>query len=895
MDNNNPSPYRVLLTAVLLTVEHYLCNFSRQSTIDSTNSVHDEADIYSHHLISHMYIDVTDDAKFLDTMIFILGYQCTVLILKLLLSISGTCSILQYLPDNNRFDNRLYSNTSVCTPSNLNNNNTVQNIEYDSLVVNLSDHNLTPAQSKLLSRGLKFCPNPGEPDVSLSQTDLDAFHLRIKRFLHFFRPKRRNDLSESIDTTQLTPAPDTFNSDQPFQHQKFKNPSDWMPPPVAPLEFFISKNNLDLAECIPHKPGRNNITKPETLAIKELAQNKHIIIKPADKGGSVVILNRNYYLEEGFRQLSDANFYSEQQNDLSHQFHNEIIQILDDMLEHKQIDRSCHKYLTDRKIRTAQFYMLPKIHKNRTRPPGRPIVSGNGCPTERISKFVDFFLQPGVKLIRSYIRDTSDFLLMLRSLNNVPEGCILVTLDVSSLYTNIPNVEGCLAVEELLNSTRSNTSKPSNEYLLKLLKKVLHCNNFDFNGRHFLQVGGTAMGTKVAPAYANTFMGWFEESHVYTYHQQPLLWKRFIDDIFMVWHHNNDELNSFIEYLNSRMPSIKFEAESSTESVHFLDVTVKIANTGAISTTLYTKPTDAHNYINYYSCHPRSCRRGIPYGQFLRLRRICSNEEDFVSESRILALHFRRADYPKELIQSSFERAFLQDRNQLLIPKPDQTSANKDNLYLITTHHPTFREVNNIVSRNLDLLDRSSSTRPIIQANIIRGFRRCPNLRDHLVRARIMPLADPPALPQAPSNRNRCRRAYCNYCSKLDRTGTIISSITNRRYTTRTNISCNCTNLIYALRCSACGKIYVGQTKRRIMDRLMEHLRNIRQRCDTHIVGRHYNSQGHDGTMNVIVHILEFIPSHPDSATAATLRDQAERKWIFRLRSLVPMGLNLFD
>ena len=61
---------------------------------------------------------------------------------------------------------------------------------------------------------------------------------------------------------------------------------------------------------------------------------------------------------------------------------------------------------------------------------------------------------------------------------------------------------------------------------------VLTCNNFTFLGKHYLQVGGTAMGTKVAPSYAINFMNSFEKEHVYTYHQQPLVWKRFIDDIF---------------------------------------------------------------------------------------------------------------------------------------------------------------------------------------------------------------------------------------------------------------------------------------------------------------------------------------------------------------------------
>ena len=79
------------------------------------------------------------------------------------------------------------------------------------------------------------------------------------------------------------------------------------------------------------------------------------------------------------------------------------------------------------------------------------------------------------------------------------------------------------------------------------------------------------------------------------------------------------------------------------------------------------------------------------------------------------------------------------------------------------------------------------------------------------------------------------------------------------------------------------------------MDRLKEHFRNIRQKCDTHIVGRHYNAQGHSGLWDLTVHILDFISAHPDSQTASTLREIAEGKWIYRLISQVPTGLNLFD
>ena len=117
--------------------------------------------------------------------------------------------------------------------------------------------------------------------------------------------------------------------------------------------------------------------------------------------------------------------------------------------------------------------MLPKIHKKMENPPGRPIVSGNGCPTEKISQLVDFFLQPHVKLLPSYIKDTTHFLLKLNQLGNLPPNTILAPLDVASLYTNIPNTEGLEAARLALHRMRSRMCHPSNESLTELLKMVL--------------------------------------------------------------------------------------------------------------------------------------------------------------------------------------------------------------------------------------------------------------------------------------------------------------------------------------------------------------------------------------------------------------------------------------
>jgi hypothetical protein len=123
---------------------------------------------------------------------------------------------------------------------------------------------------------------------------------------------------------------------------------------------------------------------------------------------------------------------------------------------------------------------------------------------------------------------------------------------------------------------------------------VLTMNNFEFNGEHHLQIGGTAMGTKAAPNYAVTTVNHFEQTHKYTYRLLPILWIRYIDDIFSTWQHGEHELNMFIDHVNSCHPTLKFTYKCSTNSVNILDTTVILDNQNHIYTNIYSKVTDTH-------------------------------------------------------------------------------------------------------------------------------------------------------------------------------------------------------------------------------------------------------------------------------------------------------------
>ena len=215
------------------------------------------------------------------------------------------------------------------------------------------------------------------------------------------------------------------------------------------------------------------------------------------------------------------------------------------------------------------------------------------------------------------------------NLANLDSNAILVTLDVSSLYTNIPHNEGINACRHYLNTRDQSTSTVRTETLCDLIRMILTMNSFEFNNTFYIQTHGTVMGTRMALSYANLFLAKFEIDALTHAPHQPQTWWRFIDDIFMIWCHTEAELRTFITYLNNIHPTIKFTSSHSATSISFLDVKVSLNQFGMVETDLYTKPTDKHKYLLQSSCHPLHTKRAIPFSLTLRLQRICSSDEIF--------------------------------------------------------------------------------------------------------------------------------------------------------------------------------------------------------------------------------------------------------------------------
>ena len=235
------------------------------------------------------------------------------------------------------------------------------------------------------------------------------------------------------------------------------------------------------------------------------------------------------------------------------------------------------------------------------------------------------------------------------------------------------------------------------------------------------------MGTRVAPSYANIFMNDFEEKHVYTHHLEPLAWYRYIDDIFCLWQHGEEELEKFTTHLNSVHETIKFTIEKSITSVSFLDTEVHLDNKN-IHMTLYVKPTIRNTYLPFYSAQPYHCKKGLPYGQFLRIWRICSKEDDFRHHCVEKAALLRQKGYSQSLIDEAYVKARERAQDELLKLADRLASQPPNNTYMTTTYNPSYNGLRTQVKKTWDLLDRSSSTRHIHAMGLQVGYRRPKSL-----------------------------------------------------------------------------------------------------------------------------------------------------------------------
>jgi hypothetical protein len=522
----------------------------------------------------------------------------------------------------------------------------------------------------------------------------------------------------------------------------FRTKSAWCPPEVEyePLVEYCEAVHRDLIQL--HNNSKiqdENLTPPEKEAIFQLQLMKNVIFRKADKGGKLTILTVDSYLAEAHRQLSDTKYYIETSHDHTAETAYQIETFLTHLYNGKLITIDTFEFLEpSSNVRTPVFYILPKLHKEGI--PGRPIISGCNSPTEKLSQYLDFYLKPIVHNIPSYIKDTTHFLQVVLNQNDIPNNTILVTLDVKALYTNIPHNEGiksCLTA--IQNHYQVNTPLPI-EQLKQMIIFILQNNHFTFNGKTYLQIHGTSMGTPFAPNYANIFMAEIEKKILENppQNKRPTLWKRFIDDIFMIWPHGQSALRQFLKHVNSLHDTIKFTAEQSEKEIHFLDTTIYVNTKRKLESNLFIKPTDICTLLHKESFHPNNCKNSVIYSQALRYRRVITTDENLKLNLDTLKSNLIRRGYTIPEINKQFKKISTISQRDIL-SKPSNKKNTENVLPFVISYDENTVKINNILKRHWYHITQDEKLNKIWPKNPFLALQRHKNLADLLVHTSLKP------------------------------------------------------------------------------------------------------------------------------------------------------------
>ena len=277
-------------------------------------------------------------------------------------------------------------------------------------------------------------------------------------------------------------------------------------------------------------------------------------------------------------------------------------------------------------------------------------------------------------------------------------------------------------------------------------------------------------------------MGHLERELLNLHHVKPTLWLRYIDDILCIYQGSNindifciyqgskAEAQNFLLFLNSYHNTIMFTTDISTSTVNLLDVTMKVNETGHLTTTLYRKPTDTYRYLHYKSYHPKHQKKAIPYSQFVRVPQVCSHKSDFFTSTDEMIRVMIAREYPMKLLITGRHKAGQIDRSTLL--NPSTTPTTDKNIPLIVTFDPRHQTISSNINNSRFLLD---NVKPPFNAKVILTFRRNQNLKNHLVKSKLS--RQPQKRSMTPSGKSRCKT-----CPQIRNTHTVTSTTNSFNY-----------------------------------------------------------------------------------------------------------------
>ena len=483
-------------------------------------------------------------------------------------------------------------------------------------------------------------------------------------------------------------------------------PSIWRPPPGSvpqELDDRLYRFYKRLRNLFKKRRGVANLLPFQIRLMAWLKRHPHWVVANTDKNLGPCIIELERYIRDALAHFQDAECYeflTKEEADMEAQkLANQIFswtvagrnaRALSDM-DVKYIRSHTGQNLSDPH---GYFYLMYKVHKKVLGT--RPVCSDCASVTNPLGQWVDIMLQPVAQSMPTYFKDSFAFKELIDNLH-VPPGATIATCDAVAMYPNIPTN---IALGIICPWLRDNEHRF--EYhattLITALEIVMTNNILRLGNVYVKQISGTAMGKPPAPPWATIFEGIHEIDFLPRWTSNLLIYKRFIDDVFLVWVPSDPATDAqnwcdFQAEVNNNHLTWEFTKRSLSEN--FLDLTIAITPQGSLKTTLYEKPMALHLFIPPHSAHPPNVLAGHINGNILRIFRLNTKEEDIIEDTVRFFHRFLRRGHNRDTLEPLFLKAIENARKFLATSqgrrdamKAEKNRAASERLYLHIKYHP---------------------------------------------------------------------------------------------------------------------------------------------------------------------------------------------------------------
>lgn len=515
-------------------------------------------------------------------------------------------------------------------------------------VHNISSYTLTIDELRLLSLGVKFVPTPNIRQDDEFLSDIHDWMRRVR--IHHMYADSHNNPNSGFN-------PRTYAPNTQFVPKKASPELEEYMQTVETRLIFTLLNNRQATH------GRDNLSKRLRRAIKSLRNNKNIRIRTADKNVGVTVMDAEWEFKQARKHLSDTRNYMPLSTEELHHYAAEAYSKAYDLIVRrmlKLVSRSTYRFLCMSLSNQSPctFYVIPKLHKEPIST--RPIAASHSWVTTGLSVWIDSMLQPVItEVINSHVSNSFSVICDLETMV-IPPHAYLTAWDVESLYPNIPISIGIQAVRwALYKYGKYDFATIYN--ILHALDLVLRWNVLEHAGEYWLQLYGTAMGTPVAPSFAVIFLGYLEQERLWPSWRgpKPFYFKRYIDDIFIIWTESLSSLQKLRDRYGTGLPSIKVSGRIRDDSVNFLDIIIfkgdRFAATGHLDTRSAIKEINLYLYIPGTSWHTNENMVAWVSAELNRHIRLSSDILLYARRARLFYSHLRARGYPTTWLVKIFK------------------------------------------------------------------------------------------------------------------------------------------------------------------------------------------------------------------------------------------------